>query len=1150
MSTLTQQQRNFLAQRLKVKSPQKKGFFSRASAEEKSDKQVTKDYGSLLDDIAKANAALEKLDGMAGPAPTAQAPVQALRAELAEVSRRMEQATEQDAAAVFKAQKEALAQLLVRVKAAVKALEGNPQAKARGDYVQALAEANRQLELLRVIPNARVQALSDLVATAVQAAAPDTQAGYRQAVTVLAACAPEFKSASAAAAKAQKADVAQSAKKPDALTALSAAAVELAALERLPGCEAAVTNFAKVLKDARKLADANMFADALDELKKLKSLPSLSDSEAASRKAEAGLQGNPGYDDALAALDKLQELVTPVEAAEHRKALQAAVKQALASKGGAPDLTPAAAALHEALKRATQAKAGLGALLASIENTRTLFGLLSSQAAIARVNEQRAAVDLAKTGKDFATASRLATELLGELTAGIEAREQPHADWMAVNDKPPLLVKEIDATREGARCEAVRRAMLLLKYKVTASEVQRLRDAALWSALVANVAEVEQGLVRARAMEADFAAFDTQRHAAAVDVQGLVAAARADITGLEAAVEKAGKAMGAEAFAAGAGFSARLDHIEKVWGAALASATSDAELKLEATRAALLALRKDIVAAGTPAAIQQSLNDHDQQLAQARFEADWAVVQAEIVTLQAVDNRAAAQAGAEADTLRRGGRADWRAAIGALAQLNSRVAAERAQRVQDRDRAAVAVAKTVKDVRLQIKALKDSTGSGKFGPFFETLQQECDQFDLLAKSPSGDAIAEAELGLQALLARIAKFMPGKATPASGPTLDEVAAALANSEKALKKIADDLTRNCPKTGARLDKQLVALRASLASQDPVTSMKAVEAFDASCVSAKQEAEKVTEVRNEYAQLLPSVQAALAAFGKRKAAPEYAAVLEGRLAEIVKQARDPDELYAAWQKLNALDEELKDAAINPAAALAKEGQIRANNKAAAAAQAEWTRSLELFEGQRLGDAQTAVKDGGAKGLIDELKNMLKAAKETAGKGDHAEALKQLQLADQRAGEIIAHPQGASIGARNNLPADAALYTKAVTALRELLGSFPRQVAAVMPTLPEAVAARLAERVSTLVARMDAAAFDTPVQQLIQPGIDDKERRALREAALAKVRSVRSLFMSHPLMASLAKSPVAAAELSASLRRVDKALNRLDANISRSCA
>jgi len=72
--------------------------------------------------------------------------------------------------------------------------------------------------------------------------------------------------------------------------------------------------------------------------------------------------------------------------------------------------------------------------------------------------------------------------------------------------------------------------------------------------------------------------------------------------------------------------------------------------------------------------------------------------------------------------------------------------------------------------------------------------------------------------------------------------------------------------------------------------------------------------------------------------------------------------------------------------------------------------------------------------------------------------------------------------------------------------------------------------------------------VLMLAAPDIDDKERRARREAALAQVRSTRSLFTSHPLMASLAKSPIASGELSAALRRIDNSLNRLDANISRS--
>src|SRR5207248_2437230 len=129
----------------------------------------------------------------------------------------------------------------------------------------------------------------------------------------------------------------------------------------------------------------------------------------------------------------------------------------------------------------------------------------------------------------------------------------------------------------------------------------------------------------------------------------------------------------------------------------------------------------------------------------------------------------------------------------------------------------------------------------------------------------------------------------------------------------------------------------------------------------------------------------------------------------------------------------------------------------KTDAQARAEWERSVKLFEARRLPDAEAAVASGGTKGLVDELKNMLKAARQTADKGDPAQALKQLKLADVRAGEIIANPQGAGIGARNDLPADAKLYKDAVSALRELLAGFPQQVAKALPALPPAVTQRL---------------------------------------------------------------------------------------------
>lgn len=1150
MTTLTPQQRQFLAQRLKVKKPEKKGFFSRATADEKSDQEVRKYYEALLEDMPKVEAALARLDAMVGKKPAAQVPVEAFRTRLAEIGQLMEKTDEHDAAAVFQGLRGALANLLADIQAALKKHDANPESKARGQYAAALAEAKRQLALLQVTPNAQVKPLSDLVAAAEQSASPDTEAGYRQALKVLGGCAEAFKSAQSAAVKAQKADIAQMAKKPDALLALGSAALELEAMQRLPGCEADVDTFSKVLEDARKLAENNRFADALEELKKLKSLPSLTQCEAKSKEATRSLKDQKAYQDGTALLEQLRQLVTPADHADYSRAFQAAVKAAVAPSPDSKGLAAVVLRLQGAFDAATQAKVSLVALQEDIEKAYGDFARVSSKLDVASVDSQREAARLAHAARDYTTASRLAAEVFSTLRTGIRTREPLHAEWLVAKVKLTALAERINTQRESAKCEAVRVAMVSLLYKVVPSEVQRLTDAADWPKLVSNVAQVERALSEARVKEAAFSKFDATRAAASKAVADLVAQVGTAIQALKTAVIKGEQSLAVAPFKAGDAFKARLQQIETLWNKALASATNDAELQLQATKDALAQLGKDVADSSDGPAVDQLRHVHAQQLAQSRFEVDWAVLQAEIVQLQAVDNQAAVKAAAEAQVIRQGGRADWHAALAALATLKSRVADDRAKLERSRDAKAAAVAKAVKAVQDQIDALKRSTRSSKFGPFFETLQQECDQLELLAKSSNGDAVDEAGLGLQAMQDRIKKFIPDTAAPANGPTLDNVAAALADSESALKKITDDMTENCPKTLARLTKELAALRASLARQAPEASMAELSAFDAACAAAKTEADKVVEVREEYTQLLPSVKAAATQFSKQKSAPDYAKSLEEQLAQIVKQAKNPDELYAALQKLNALDEELKQAAINPASALAKEGQIREKKKADAAAEAEWKRSLKLFEDQRIAQAQAAVKAGGSKGLIDELKNMLKAAKETAGKGDHAEALKQLQLADQRVDEIMANPQGASIGARNNLPADTAQYARAIERLRELLGRFPGAVAAAMPGLPQPVATRVGERVSSLLTRLDATAFDVPVQHLIAPGLNDAQRRGHREEALAAVRSMRNLFRSHPLMASLARSPVATAELSAALRRVDNSLDRLDANISRSCA
>ena len=72
------------------------------------------------------------------------------------------------------------------------------------------------------------------------------------------------------------------------------------------------------------------------------------------------------------------------------------------------------------------------------------------------------------------------------------------------------------------------------------------------------------------------------------------------------------------------------------------------------------------------------------------------------------------------------------------------------------------------------------------------------------------------------------------------------------------------------------------------------------------------------------------------------------------------------------------------------------------------EWQENLQS---KRLKQAQAAIDASkGDKSLIKELENMVAAAEEAADNGDHAQALKQLKLADKRVDEIIKNPYGAN--------------------------------------------------------------------------------------------------------------------------------------------
>ena len=330
-----------------------------------------------------------------------------------------------------------------------------------------------------------------------------------------------------------------------------------------------------------------------------------------------------------------------------------------------------------------------------------------------------------------------------------------------------------------------------------------------------------------------------------------------------------------------------------------------------------------------------------------------------------------------------------------------------------------------------------------------------------------------------------------------------------------------------------------------------MVKIAAFAKAVTEAETNATKVAEVRTQYEGYVGTVQTAFDTFKNRGGMPKYVEALTARLKEAKELAKDPNKLYEALEKLRAMDKEMTQATANPQAGLDKEGAIRNKEQEDARQKSEWEHGIKVFESKAIKAASEVVSEkGGDKALIKELERIANLARGTAKQKDYGKALQQLELANERAKQIVADPYGPAIGSRNKLPKDSQRYAEALDAFAQAIAAFPDEVKKAVPTLPDPVTAKLRSMLSSLTARFDKTAFIGPIQKLTQDGIDDKARRAFREAALVKVRSVQAELAKHPQMVALAANPIAPKEISLVYRRLQSTLATLDANISRSCS
>jgi hypothetical protein len=609
---------------------------------------------------------------------------------------------------------------------------------------------------------------------------------------------------------------------------------------------------------------------------------------------------------------------------------------------------------------------------------------------------------------------------------------------------------------------------------------------------------------------------------------------------------------GGEIFDSTKTFQAEIDGAKAAWVKAGKSASDEPTLtaaKLTCLKA-LDVIKEDLVAAADPQGIERLLQIHAQEQMQPTFDRQWQVYETLVEQLRALDAGTAGQMDAEAKKINARAAANYQKGSEDLQLLLVRLRSGLTLATGIRDKERQDLTQLAQETLNEINRVKKASKHAKdFAEAFAALTTEHAELVQLGTSNNLEAIKEASKGLTALKERASKFAPEN-NSGEGLSIDKVMLLLVSSEKLLKSLTETLKANDPRSLLRLTERLVTLKTEVLAADPGDGMVKVSEFTSALTEAETGAKKVIETRAEYGRLEPLVTTALETFAQRGAAPEYTKALQARFKEAHGLAKDPAKLFEALTKLKAIDTEVRAASRDLSVAVQKEKDERGAQHQKQADEREYKASVKLFEDQHIKAARKAVNDqGGDKALILELERMAGVARQSAKDGDHAKALHQIRLTIERAGQITADPYGPAIGSRNNLPKDEQVYREALTAFNESLNTVRDITLKAAPDIHKTVADKLSSMIEGLKTKFDPNAFASPLRQLSQDGISDADRRGYREAALARVRQVRGTLQGNPQIALLKQNPAAKSEFSLGYRRVESALNRLEANISRCC-
>ncbi|MEI7461365.1 MAG: hypothetical protein WCK15_18305 [Pirellula sp.] len=1057
-----------------------------------------------------------------------------------------------------------LKQLEKTVETAVsKAKIADPACVAREAYKQALNRARDLIELLSVIPKAnptsiwqKVEAAEELAKVAKESDQnnrPSTKVPWETAKTALGDFENEFKTQKTFAERMQKLERDHWAKKPDAQLQLANAKDLLERLRTLPGVSDVITQYETIIQAAEKKAKDNDWMGAAAKLDELKNLPNEQACIQTSQNVLTALDNNEAYRDGISYISQLHERSDKSSFAKLETEFQAVVISILVPDNAKmiralENLAPAVGNLKNELDKCLRLIVELSNRKSEITNKFSQLQEVAPLLEIGPIALQVESFDSLLTAKMLELAEKQGERLIDRIASLLPDRQKAFEDWQKDQTKANEVFNQLNKLIGETRCQSVKEGSDAAKRLVSPLNISHLSGEKNWMELVDKLKRGIAEAARLVELNDQYVGFTDVRNEANIKVQTEVKSTKEAIEKLKTAVDDAGQTAGETLPNPSLVHESDLASIEESWEVTLTKATNKTELDLAATLRRLEQIKSTVESQSSEAGIKAQLDDYEKEKARIRFEDFRSSLEQEIEELQKYDCEAAAQSRKDALTIRNSAPQDWNAGYNDLEALKERVEAEQLKGQGNQ----LIFQGEVEALAKQVKENIDSVEKGiqkkeKFAPLFEALRAELEDLEALASSTNVGALKEAMSELRLLQTRLKKLKPEVAT--DGPSLDAVFDFLEAEEKALGEINSTLETNNPSGLKSLNKQLTKLKTEVLAQDPDISIKQLMKFGESREGAAVNAEVVKGIREEFETRLELVNKSLKIFTDRRQAPEYAKSLTARIAEAKKMADKPDDLYHANVKLKVIEDELNSAILDSKVGVQKEGELLQKNKNAIAAKIEWEKSLELFKSKRIGQAQTAVKENkGDKSLINEIQRMQAVAEETAESGDHVQALNQLRVAGMRVDEIVKDPYGPAIGSRNNLPKDEQVYQNAIDAFGQAIDALPIDIDKVEGSLNEKVKTKLREMTANAKGKFDKNAFSSILVQLGNDKLDANQRRAFREQALMKVRSVQSVLSNDPILIGLQENPISKA-IAKTARQLGSSLTRLEANISRCC-